>query len=141
MYNLVGSYYGGDNIIIHLSSETMQGILAELTQKMNDWITEYISQYFENNFSFLLTLIDDSYIFIQWNNYNSGTFKLKLTDNFGNNNFTFVSDYENIDDYDYVSLINSASNCYLYPMPIINGSNVNVYTPFPKYDLSKLYFD
>jgi GTP cyclohydrolase III len=35
MYNLLSTYYGGDNIILHMSSDTMQDILAELTQKMN----------------------------------------------------------------------------------------------------------
>jgi hypothetical protein len=94
----------------------------------------------ENNFSFLLTLIDDSYILIQWNNYNSGTFKLKLVGNFANNNFTFLSDYENIDQYGYVSLDHNAPNCYLYPVGIVNGSDVNVYTPLHNYDLSSLYF-
>jgi hypothetical protein len=118
----------------------MSDILAELAQKMNDWITEYISSYMENNFSFLLTLIDGSYIFIQWNNYNSGTLKLKLTGNFSNNNFPFVSDYENINQYGYVSLDHNAPNCYLYSMAIVNGSDVNVYTPLPNYDRNSLYF-
>jgi hypothetical protein len=118
----------------------MDDILAELTQKMNAWITDYISPYLNNNFSFLLTLIDDSIILIQGINYNSGTFKLKLMGNFSNTNFSFISDYENIDENGYVTLNNSTPNFYLYPGAIINGSDVNYYTPLPNYDLSSLYF-
>jgi hypothetical protein len=65
---------------------------------------------------------------------------LKLTGNFANNHATFVSDYETIEDDGYDSLTNSAPNCYLYPMAIVNGSDVNVYIPLPNYDLSSLYF-
>jgi hypothetical protein len=140
MYILVGSFYVGENIILHLSSDTIDDILAELTQKMNAWITEYISAYFENNFSFSLTLIDESYIMIQWNNYNSGTFKIKLYGDFANKYFSFQpADYENIDSYEYVTLNNSMPNVYLYPAAV-DGSDVNVYTPLPNYELTSLYF-
>jgi hypothetical protein len=52
MYNLLSTYYDRDNIILHLSNDTMDHILAELTQKMNAWIIEYISAYFNNDFNF-----------------------------------------------------------------------------------------
>jgi hypothetical protein len=141
VYTLVGTtYLSEDNIILHLSNDTMQDILAELSQKMNTWITENISPFFQNNFSFSLTLIDESYIMIQWNNYNSGTFKLKLVGNFSNTYFSFQSsDYENIDENGYVTLNNSTPNVVLYPAAV-DGSDVNVYTPLPNYDLRSLYF-
>jgi hypothetical protein len=137
----VCTYYADDeNIVLHLSNDTIQDILAELTQKMNAWITENISSFFENNFNFSLTLIDESYIMIQWNNYNSGTFKLKLVGSFANTFFSFQpSDYENIDENGYVTLNNSMPNVYLYPAAV-DGSDVNVYTPLPNYDLNSFYF-
>jgi hypothetical protein len=73
---------------------------------------------------------------MQWNNYNSGTFKLKLVGNFANKYFSFQpADYENIDQYGYVTLNKSTPNVLLYPAAA-DGSDVNVYTPLPNYDLS-----
>jgi hypothetical protein len=85
-------------------------------------------------------LIDNTYVLIQWNNYNSGAFKLKLVGNFANKYFSFQpADYENIDQYGYVTLNNSTPNVLLYPAAV-DGSDVNIYTPLPNYDLSSLYF-
>jgi hypothetical protein len=65
---------------------------------------------------------------------------LKLIGKFANNYFRFQSDYENIDQYGYATLNNSTPNFYLYPMAIVNSSDINVYTPLRNYDLSSLYF-